>query len=237
MSLEGKFMQNKIFIEKIKVEGLFNLFNYDIDCCKNSKVSIFIAPNGCGKSTIFNFLDFISYPSIGNFSKVENVPVKSFCCEYSNGTKVQYKKNFSKVNKKYEKFNFTFSISLKNGAKDENNLFEVIEPFKSNEYFARKRYCEEMMNLVSFHMLPCVHHTRANRLLLDSVVEVFGDIPEDGDAFKKQLQGNSTMEYMNKLIKKAYTQNNEDSEGVKLEKKRREVKQKFYVICLTKYLR
>ena len=68
-------MQNKIFIEKIKVEGLFNLFNYDIDCCKNSKVSIFIAPNGCGKSTIFNFLDFISYPSIGNFSKVENVPV------------------------------------------------------------------------------------------------------------------------------------------------------------------
>lgn len=42
-------MNNSTKINRVKVLGLFSRFDYNIDFKNDDNVSIFIAPNGCGK--------------------------------------------------------------------------------------------------------------------------------------------------------------------------------------------
>ena len=64
-------------IEKIRVTKLFGYLDYEIDF--NKTTSIILAPNGFGKTTIFNFIDFILNPSIEGYEKsIKGVPFGSF---------------------------------------------------------------------------------------------------------------------------------------------------------------
>ena len=45
---------NRLHLERIKITKLFNQYDYNIVLNKKNDVSILIAPNGCGKTTIFN---------------------------------------------------------------------------------------------------------------------------------------------------------------------------------------
>ncbi|MBP3620037.1 MAG: AAA family ATPase [Clostridia bacterium] len=77
-------------IEFLEIENLFGYLNYKIDYKTPDNVAIFIAPNGCGKTTIFNFLDFFFNPSPDSLKKIINIPVERFVCNLSKGTQVVY---------------------------------------------------------------------------------------------------------------------------------------------------
>lgn len=77
-------MSDNLRLERIRVNKLFDRFNYDIDLNNGFDVGILIAPNGCGKTTIFNLVSFIFNPSFLRYRNIVNVPF-DFCeCTLSN---------------------------------------------------------------------------------------------------------------------------------------------------------
>ena len=73
-----------IKIDRIIVKNMFGKFNYDLKLDNGYDVSILIAPNGCGKTTIFNILNFIFCPGPEGFEIIRNVPFDEFTCTLSN---------------------------------------------------------------------------------------------------------------------------------------------------------
>ena len=63
-------------IERIVVKNLFGELNYDIDLRNGQDISILIAPNGCGKTTIFKFIDFIFNPTFTKRREIEKIDFK-----------------------------------------------------------------------------------------------------------------------------------------------------------------
>ncbi len=72
-------------IKTIHVKGLFERYNYHIELEQIEKVSIIIAPNGCGKSTIFRFLNLMFNPNISELLSLSIIPFESISCEFQNG--------------------------------------------------------------------------------------------------------------------------------------------------------
>jgi len=72
-------------IKRIIVNNLFDRLNYDINIDIGNNVSILSAPNGCGKTTIFKFLDFIFNPRFKTFSEIKGIPFVKFSCDLDNG--------------------------------------------------------------------------------------------------------------------------------------------------------
>lgn len=99
-------MEDKIQLERIQVKNLFGRFTYDINVKNGYNVAILIAPNGCGKTTIFNLIDFIFKPTYSKFRKISIIPFENCVCTLSNGVKVglevrknkQYKIKNEKIN-------------------------------------------------------------------------------------------------------------------------------------------
>lgn len=81
-------MADKIRIKSVKVVNLFECLTYNIDFENQSNVSILIAPNGCGKTTIFNFINFLLNPQAETLLPIIHIPFESFTCCLSNGTEV-----------------------------------------------------------------------------------------------------------------------------------------------------
>lgn len=75
-------------IQKIEIRKLFNMFDYDIEIDAGNDVSVLIAPNGCGKTTIFNFISFILNPTSKSFVKICSVPFERFALTFSDGKTV-----------------------------------------------------------------------------------------------------------------------------------------------------
>lgn len=75
-------------IQKIEIRKLFNMFDYDIEIDKSKDASVLIAPNGCGKTTIFNFISFILNPTGAAFVKICTVPFERFELTFSDGKTV-----------------------------------------------------------------------------------------------------------------------------------------------------
>lgn len=75
-------------IQKIEIRKLFNMFDYDIEIDNSKDVSVLIAPNGCGKTTIFNFISFILNPTGAAFAKICTVPFERFALTFSDGKTV-----------------------------------------------------------------------------------------------------------------------------------------------------
>ncbi len=72
-------------IVHIGVRNLFDRLDYNIAINPNNSVSIFSAPNGCGKTTIFKLLDFIFNPRYRTFNEIKLIPFDRFSCLLSNG--------------------------------------------------------------------------------------------------------------------------------------------------------
>ena len=81
-------MKDGIVLERIQVNRLFGRYNYDIDLKNGYNVAILIAPNGCGKTTIFNMIDIIFRPTLELFNKIVSIPFDSFVCTLSNGNRI-----------------------------------------------------------------------------------------------------------------------------------------------------
>lgn len=93
-------MKNEILLERIQVKNLFNRFTYDINVKNGYNVAILIAPNGCGKTTVFNMVDFIFRPTIAKFRKISFIPFESCLCTMSNGKTVGLEIRKAKKGKK-----------------------------------------------------------------------------------------------------------------------------------------
>lgn len=85
-------MNQEIRLEKVHINNLFHRFTYDIDLRNGQDVSILIAPNGCGKTTIFNLIYFIFTPSLSGYKTAVSIPFESLDCFLSNGNCVTLKK-------------------------------------------------------------------------------------------------------------------------------------------------
>lgn len=78
-------------ITNISVTNLFDYYNYNIDI--NEDLSIFIAPNGFGKTTILNIIYFLHNPSEDYFKRcVNSTPFSSFKITYRSGETIEIKK-------------------------------------------------------------------------------------------------------------------------------------------------
>lgn len=82
-------------LKSVEIKNLFNTFNYRFDYENERDVSIVIAPNGCGKTTIFKFIRFILSPTLDLLQQIIAVPYDSFMCELSNGVRVGVEKMVS----------------------------------------------------------------------------------------------------------------------------------------------
>lgn len=79
-------------ITNISVTNLFDYYNYNIDI--NEDLSIFIAPNGFGKTTILNIIYFLHNPSEDYFKRcVNSTPFSSFKITYRSGETIEIKKD------------------------------------------------------------------------------------------------------------------------------------------------
>lgn len=92
-------MNNNLRLERIRVNNLFGRFNYDINFDNGYDISILIAPNGCGKTTMFNLISFIFKPSVSGYRNIINIPFDSCECKLSNGKLVTLKKKTSPLEK------------------------------------------------------------------------------------------------------------------------------------------
>ncbi len=77
-------------IKSIHIKNLFNQFNYDIEVDIENDVAILIAPNGCGKTTIFKILDFMFNPSLNAFHEIKSIPFDTFSFQLSNGYMISF---------------------------------------------------------------------------------------------------------------------------------------------------
>lgn len=95
-------MENKL--RRIHVKNLFNRFTYDINLENGYDVAIFIAPNGCGKTTVFSLVNYIFNPSVFENSHIARIPFEKCTCTLSNGKEISLEKRDIKVKKKDEKY-------------------------------------------------------------------------------------------------------------------------------------
>jgi|GEM_PF-6355326 len=92
----------KVTLDKVIVKKLFGYLNYDIDFrTDKSDLSIFIAPNGCGKTTIFRLISFVFNPCSSTYKMISEVPFESFTCVLSN------EKTITLIHKKKESIKIT----------------------------------------------------------------------------------------------------------------------------------
>ena len=85
-------MSENLRLNRIKVKNLFDRFTYDINLDNGFSIGILIAPNGCGKTTIFNLISFIFNPSFSGYRNIVNVPFDHCECVLSNKKKVTLKR-------------------------------------------------------------------------------------------------------------------------------------------------
>ena len=92
-------MNNNLRLNRVRIKKLFSRFTYDINLVNDENISILIAPNGCGKTTIFNIISFIFKPTITGYRNIINVPFESCECTLSNQKVVVLKKKTNPIDK------------------------------------------------------------------------------------------------------------------------------------------
>ena len=121
-------IDENFIIKNVVVKNLFNNFDYTIDFSNNEKVSVLIAPNGFGKSTIFKIINFIYNPTVKNIDKIADIPFDSFTINFTNGAYIILEKNKEEASDfELRKFNFTISGKLsKSSSLKKINIYENI---------------------------------------------------------------------------------------------------------------
>jgi len=177
---EIDYDDNLVTIDRVVVKKLFNLFDYDISFKNEENVSIFIAPNGCGKTTIFKFLNFFSDISEEKFRLIKHIPYESFVCYYSNGAEVSLTTNKEDVDE-CDFYNKTYKIKYKDKC-ESVNLYNVYKDSNYNPDI-EKMFCTIMNdfncsipNNVGISIIPELYYISANRLVLDNVNSFFSEI-------------------------------------------------------------
>jgi len=111
MCLSDAGFITRTFIKSISVRNLFDIYDYDIDFENEDNTSILIAPNGFGKTTMFNLIVNIISPSLEGLKYIESIPFDTFDIYFQNGGKISFKKNETPVRIfDFRPFNFTYTV-------------------------------------------------------------------------------------------------------------------------------
>lgn len=166
--------ENIVFLDRIKVEGLFNLYDYDIDFNNSANVSILIAPNGFGKTTIFNYINFFCNPTKSSFLKIVRVPTRLFKCFFSNGISIVLKSSEDKTQDRVaKKLGFNKSIVLYDSQGKEIFKFDLLHIYQScSKGISFEKSLSNLLNnykraIKSF--LPNLNYITADRVLFNAV--------------------------------------------------------------------
>jgi len=73
-------------IETIKVDKLFSRYSFELTFDSAESVSIMIAPNGYGKTTLFHFVRFLLDPSYESYLDILGVPFRRIVCIMKDGS-------------------------------------------------------------------------------------------------------------------------------------------------------
>ncbi len=92
MQEEDSFMNQEVRLERVQITNLFHRFSYDINFQNGNNISILTGPNGCGKTTIFNLIEFIFNYSTSGYKIALTTPFDVFKCYLSNGHTVSLRK-------------------------------------------------------------------------------------------------------------------------------------------------
>lgn len=111
---------NKLTLNKIIIEKLFDLYTYEIDLNTDKDISILIGPNGCGKTTILTIIQLM-LTGHGDIKKIIKIPFKKITCILSNGNKVRLQ--HSQDHKKLDAF-INNKIAISFSEEDDNNSTE-----------------------------------------------------------------------------------------------------------------
>ena len=85
-------MNAQVRLSEVVVKNLFGWLSYDIRL--NDDMSFLLGPNGCGKTTILNMIDFILDPSSGRkLDKFYNIPFDEVSLTFSDGNTLGLKRN------------------------------------------------------------------------------------------------------------------------------------------------
>lgn len=82
-------MKATIQLEHVCIENLFGRLTYEIDFKTSSNVSIVLAPNGCGKTSLFKLISFIFNPDFDGFNFARKIPFSHCACSLTNGCVVE----------------------------------------------------------------------------------------------------------------------------------------------------
>ena len=111
-----KEKKETVRLDAVEINGLFDTFNYRFNYSNPEHVSIVMAPNGCGKTTIFKFISFLFHPTKEMLQPVLSVPYESVTCILSDGSKIGIKREVIGTKKTddedepeiYKIYNFTY---------------------------------------------------------------------------------------------------------------------------------
>lgn len=127
----ASLLEEDCVIKNIIIKNLFNVNDYEINLPTDSKISILIAPNGFGKSTIFKFINFFYNPTLQDLEYISTIPFDCFTINFTNGGFVSIEKSKTKPPiKDFEKYNFIIKGKLNKLSKSINlNLVnDFLEP-------------------------------------------------------------------------------------------------------------
>lgn len=130
-------------LQKIVFKGLFGNTNdikiYDIDTSYD--VSILTAPNGCGKTTTFKFINFALMPNEDLFHEIEDIPFDEFICILSNGITITIQRRSMQLPLlKNGPQIITIKHSITNGIKTNSTSIEIRKRGSRTSYTNRTKH-------------------------------------------------------------------------------------------------
>lgn len=209
-------------LDQIHVTQLFNQYNYHLDFRNGEDVSILIAPNGCGKTTVFNILYFMFNPTLEGLLQIKDIPFDDFACYLSNGKviKIERKvieetthsdrlKRYSQVIDSFRfddapttyRYKYSYSIDSKPAI-----VTEISDSILEDD-IEKNKILKEMMNIVEqINYEECgidITYIEANRLFnnndkLESPIEyALGRIKKLLDSIRQNYSERQTKAQMN----------------------------------------
>lgn len=94
-------------VQSIRVEGLFHLYDHQVELNLEDRITILHGPNGVGKTVL---LRMVNYLLEGRFSYFSKIPFRKFTLSFTDGARIELIKKPDQQNKKGSPKRFHLSL-------------------------------------------------------------------------------------------------------------------------------